>query len=347
MVDFLIIGQGLAGTSLSLQLIAKNKSVLVLDEEKPSTSSMIAAGIMNPVTGRRFVKSWRYNEVFDFAEKYYQQWEKDFGKKIFKPSKISRALFSHEEHHDFLAKTNQKEYAPFLSELQSIDFEQHFKPATAWIQVKGARLKIKAYLDHSRKFLKRKNAYQRDSFDHNLIKRTDDFWEYKTIKAKKIIFCEGAKIVKNPFFKMLPFVPAKGEVLIIKVPGLTSNQIYKHKCFLVPFGHDHTFWVGSTYEWDFKDAEPSEKKKEELLKKLKQSLKIDFEVLDHYAAIRPAGKDRRPYIGEHFEHEGLYLFNALGTKGASLSPYWADHLVSHLISKTDLDEEVDINRLLS
>jgi glycine/D-amino acid oxidase-like deaminating enzyme len=72
-VDYLIIGQGICGTMLSWFLHTEGKSFLVLDDEKENTSSKVAAGIMNPVTGRRYAYTWMIDEVMPFAVHTYQE----------------------------------------------------------------------------------------------------------------------------------------------------------------------------------------------------------------------------------------------------------------------------------
>jgi len=57
MTDVLIIGQGICGTFLSWWLEQKGLSFIVIDEERPYTASRAAAGLINPVTGRRIVKT--------------------------------------------------------------------------------------------------------------------------------------------------------------------------------------------------------------------------------------------------------------------------------------------------
>jgi len=57
-INYLIIGQGLAGTLLTKELLAANESFLIIDAFKESTSSKVAAGMYNPISGKRMVKSW-------------------------------------------------------------------------------------------------------------------------------------------------------------------------------------------------------------------------------------------------------------------------------------------------
>ena len=54
--DYLIIGQGLAGSLLAWELIQRDCKVVIIDNGKEN-ASQVAAGLINPITGMRFVKS--------------------------------------------------------------------------------------------------------------------------------------------------------------------------------------------------------------------------------------------------------------------------------------------------
>ena len=56
MYDFLIIGQGIAGTLLAEELLANQQSVFIIDKYHPNSSSNIATGIVNTITGRKLVQ---------------------------------------------------------------------------------------------------------------------------------------------------------------------------------------------------------------------------------------------------------------------------------------------------
>ena len=71
--DFLLVGQGLCGTLLSWQLFKEGKSFLVIDDGAENSSSKVAAGIINPVTGRRYVHTWMVEELLDFAQLSYKE----------------------------------------------------------------------------------------------------------------------------------------------------------------------------------------------------------------------------------------------------------------------------------
>src|SRR5215813_14770815 len=72
-VEFIIVGQGISGTFLSYYLYKEKRSFVVIDNNDVNSPSRIAAGVINPVTGRRMVTVWMADEVLPFAWQAYQQ----------------------------------------------------------------------------------------------------------------------------------------------------------------------------------------------------------------------------------------------------------------------------------
>ena len=72
-VEFLIVGQGLAGTALAWELIWRGRDVLVVDAGEAVTSSKIAAGLVTPITGQRLALGWRVDERLAAARPYYER----------------------------------------------------------------------------------------------------------------------------------------------------------------------------------------------------------------------------------------------------------------------------------
>ena len=71
---------------------------------------------------------------------------------------------------------------------------------------------------------------------------------------------------------------------------------------------------------------------------------MPFTVQDHLAAVRPTVRDRRMIIGGHPQRQDLFIFNGLGTKGASLAPLGSRWLFDFLESATALPVEVSSER---
>ena len=92
-IDYIIVGQGLAGTLLAHKLIEEKKRVLIINTNLPAMSSKVAAGIINPVAVKRCIKSWSIDLFLPYAIQYYKQLEQKLSSNFLKLSPIYR-LFS-------------------------------------------------------------------------------------------------------------------------------------------------------------------------------------------------------------------------------------------------------------
>ena len=342
-VDYIIVGQGIAGTMLSYFLIKKGKNVIVIDKYDPASSSHVAGGAINPVTGKRLVKSWRIEELLPVAIKSYGELERLLEIKVFKPVTIKKYFINIEDRQFYEEKMNDIEFQKWVQPIE--DDDSIFKKCS----LGGVLIHNTFQLDYSsllnafRKWLEKQDSIINERFDIEKIQINHRTVHYKDITADKIIFCEGYQASNNKYFDWLPFNLAKGEILTVKIPGIPEDSILKKGIFLLPLGNN-LFKVGSTYNWDFKDGLPTEKGKEELISRLDKFLDLPYEVVGHKAAIRPTVKDRRPFIGMHPVHHSIGIFNGLGTKGASLAPFFANRFADCLINSGTLDKEVDVKR---
>ncbi len=362
-IDFIIVGQGLAGSVLAYLLLKRGQKVVVIDnytEGGKKSSSQIAAGVINPITGMRFVKTWRIDAFLPAARSLYLEIEKVLGVKLWHERLIFRVLRNIEEENNWLLRNTFPDYQPYCGQTDSVvtdDVESKFKPFYALSEVKnGAQVNLPALVEHFRLFFESNQMLLKEHFDTNQLSISNEHVTYKDIRASKIIFCEGFRAMENPYFNYLPFNPDKGELLLVRIPNLNLNHIFKNKMAIVPL-HDtdvprngregeqkDLYWVGATNAWNFDNDFPNEANKELIINELSKTIKTHFEVIDHQAAIRPTVKDRRPFLGLHPQHAHLGIFNGFGTKGASLVPFCAAHYIDFLINKTSLDKDVDILR---
>lgn len=344
-VDYIIVGQGLAGTLLSYFLLLENQRIVVLDYPHEGRTSKIASGLVNPVTGRRIAKSWRFEELAAFAKQTYQSMETMLGVEIWHERTIVRALHSVFEENEWMRRSGYPEFQDFMDDISDIaDFEGKIRPPHAWGELKGcAQVALPMLVETWQQHLVERGVFFTENFDYQRIVEGEDEVSYGQWSAKKLIFCEGAKAIENPFFNHLPFLLSKGELLIVRIPGLEPRQIIKHKLFLVPLG-DELFWAGSTSRLEFEGPNPSEEGRKSLLNDLKNTLALPFEVVGHLAGIRPTVSDLRPFLGLHPDRSSLGIFNGLGTKGALLGPFFAKQMASFLVGKDQLEQAVDIKR---
>ncbi|HXH19266.1 MAG TPA: FAD-binding oxidoreductase [Chitinophagales bacterium] len=345
-VDFIIVGQGIAGSMLARMLTQAGKKVLIVDEFNPNSASRVASGIINPVTGKRLVKSWRIEELLPFAVKAYHELEKELRISALTEKIICRIFSNKEDMLFYRQKKELNELAPNVQPLKNIPDCFRNTPYGG-IEIKGVyQLDYPLLLSAMRKFFLQMNMLLEEKLEHDKIHRSKGKIFYKDIEALKIIFCEGSGAVKNPFFSRLPFSFAKGETISVKMPGFPEDCIWHKGIFILPMGKN-LFRVGATYEWSFSDEKISSHGKEELTARLRKAVNLPFEVIGQQAAIRPTVADRRPLIGLHPEFPEIGLFNGLGTKGATLAPFFANQLAQFLVNATPLDNEVSVRRFLN
>ena len=345
-VEYLIIGQGLCGTWLSYYLQKENRSFLVIDNNKPDSASRVAAGIINPVTGRRLVTVWMDDEVIPFAWHAYNEMSILLNEPAITQNSIIEFFPNLQLQEVFLQRI--KEGCEYLHPYpDQNDFNKLFSFYYGCGKIDPAyTVHLEILLPAWRKELRSKDLLLEEDFKIDDLKETGKKIHYKNIIADKIIFCDGINSFNYSFFKYLPFAFNKGEALIVEIPGLQGSYIFKKGIALVPIKNmqSNLFWVGSTYLWDFDNAEPSHKFYEETEDALKKWLKIPFTIIDHKAAIRPATVERRPFVGMHPYHPNIGILNGMGTKGCSLAPFFAKQLADHLVYQKEISPEADIKR---
>jgi glycine/D-amino acid oxidase-like deaminating enzyme len=345
-VDFLIIGQGIAGTVLSYTLMQAGQSVLVMDEYKPNSASRIAAGVINPVSGRRFTVAWQYNQIYPVAVQVYKELEKLLRVPVFKPRDIYNVLPSEQLKEAFMERTTGLSYMEDPDQQKVTYYQQWLDQPHGAAIVKGATVLLNNLLPAWRDYLKQHNSLREERFELSDLKPGQENVVYADITARYLIFCEGAATVNNPWFNYIPFLLNKGEVLQVQIPGFSTPDIIKRSVSLVPQGED-TYWVGATFAWDYPDDAPTTEKRDILEKGLQQLLKVPYKVLDQLAAIRPSGTDRRPIMGLHPKYPSLGIFNGLGTKGTSLAPAMAAEFAAYVLRNTPLQTDTDIKRFFN
>ncbi|CAL1520620.1 FAD-binding oxidoreductase [Chitinophaga sp. MM2321] len=338
--DYLIVGQGIAGTMLSWFLMQAGRKVIVIDDAKANSASRVAAGIINPVSGRRFEPAWLYDTLYPFAEATYNQLSDLLKVPVFTARRLWNIFPSQQMRDAFLTKTTGDEYTE-LPEV--LEYEQWVDQPYGAAVVKGATVNLRALLPAYRQYLQEQDALLSEHLDLNALELTATGVTYGNIQADKIIFCDGVATTGNPFFGNIKFLPNKGEVLLLKIPGLDTGDIIKKSITLVPQGPE-LFWAGSSFIWDYEDDHPTEKQREILEKSLQQLLKVPYQVQEQLAAVRPSGNDRRPIVGLHPDMPALGIFNGLGTKGCSLAPFMAAHFTEVLAGNARLMPEIDVNR---
>lgn len=343
MLDYLIVGSGLAGISFAEVALKNNKTILLLDN-KSQNSSRVAGGLYNPVILKRFSEVWNAQDQLVLMNDFYNEIENKLKKQFNFKMPVLRKFFSIEEQNNWFAASDKKNLAPFLStKLISKKYDSIDSPYDYGEVLHTGYVDTALLLDTYKAYLIENNLLLEESFHSSYIEFLDSGIQYKNIQARHIIFAEGFGMHNNPFFNYLPLDGTKGELFIIKAPGLNLDVIVNTSVFILPLGND-LFKVGATYNWQDKSAEPTVEGKTELLERIKEIITCDFEIVKHFAGIRPTVSDRRPLLGTHEVYKSIHILNGLGTRGVMLGPAMAKALYDHIENNIPLDREADIKR---
>lgn len=346
-VDYIIVGQGLAGSLLGYFLQRGGAKVFFLDAEQPDSASRLAAGIINPITGRNLVKTWLADEAIPAAIAFYQQLETQLGLPLWRPQALTWILEDAKMWNDFQATSANPQTAQYVARIDGPnDYSSRLYDAQgAAILQHSGRVDLPAIVRAFRQYFA--PHYRREIFDYTALQIIDNQKViYKDLAAKAVIFCQGAADQTNPFFGYLPFAPAKGEILELEISQYPfENQLIKHKgLLLAPLGGGR-YWLGASYIRDFQDAAPTAAERDALDQQWQKIWRGDYQIRDHRAALRPTVRDRKPFLGAHPKYNNLFIFNGLGAKGTYLGPHFAQIMSRHLLAGEPIPKEVNILRV--
>ncbi|AZQ61978.1 FAD-dependent oxidoreductase [Flammeovirga pectinis] len=346
-VDYLIVGQGLAGTIFAETVQNNGFSFKIIDNAALKNSSRVAGGVYNPITGRKMVKTWMCDDLFDQLENFYPQLDEKYGVKSFKPMNIYFPFDSQEKQTDWISASADDKYESYIEEFHKEGlYAEYIQADFGGMEVtRSGYVDIPVLLDAFKDYALKNNQLINEEFDYDQLEQLEGGVRYKDITAKHIIFCEGNKVESNPYFTNLDFRPVKGELLMIKFKNARFNHIVNRNGFILPIDEEGNCKLGATYERVEQMESPTEKGKRQLLEKVDNLVNDEYEILSHWSGIRPATFDRRPFIGTSDKSKNIHIFNGLGAKGVSLAPYFSQLLINKIETGSDLPFEVRLDRL--
>lgn len=324
--QLLIVGQGIAGTLLSVACAQRGMPHQVIDLPRPS-ASRVASAIINPLVGKRWTVAAEVQTRLPAAIKAYRQIEEYLGVSllrrypmlVFHDNALAAQLFAQQ-----IQASN-----PYVSSWQPDE-------SGCWQYAHGVgcvqpvfAVDALCLLQTWRSRLQAQQQLLEEHFDFESLQLTPDAVQYKGIAARQIVFCEGAAGSAHPLFRDLPFTRNRGDVLLLHIPELSRQYIYHQKLRLLPYAED-LFWYGSNYTWQYDTLLPDEGWRNRSIQALQQWLKLPFSVVEHQVAERPTTAGQRPLLLQNSQFPQVYFFNGLGTRGFSVGPIWAQEMMALL-----------------
>ena len=343
--DYIIIGQGLAGTALAWQLLWRGKRLCIIDQPKSPSASRVAAGLITPITGQRLVESWRFVEFFSAAKEFYARVSRETQSQCLRECCMLRVFADSSEQDRFEARQDRLP-SSLIRRLEASDQQTVLHQQHGGIEMlQAGQLNVPVYLAASRNHFIRHDAFRAGHVhpgrDVVLCDRGVQVPRLG-LSAQTLIFCQGIQSVRNPWFSKVPFDAAKGEILTVRIPGLVESRPIHRGVWIAP-SRDEYFHVGATYDREHWDCETTLEGMQSICERLERVLRIPYEVVEHQAAVRPILMGRHPAMGLHPQYPQLGFFNGLASKGALQAPRLAEQLSDHLDGNGPLDPEVDLN----
>jgi glycine oxidase len=344
-IDLLIVGQGLAGSAVAMRALEGGYKILVLDEPSENRSSLIAAGLFNPITGRNNVKTWLADELFPCLHQYYQKVERLTKETFFHPLPLYRPFISVQEQNEWMGKSADAPYRDYIAGLCSgPNFKEKVNDPFGGITLKQTGyLDTRRYLEAVREFLSARGAFREGKFESDNLAVGDHSVRYENIRAKRVIFCQGVQNASNPWFKIFPVNSLKGEFLTVQCDW-QKDVILNRGVYLVPGTGPGDWRAGATYNRNDQSQEITPRARKELTSRLGDLIRMPYTITGQQWGVRPTSPDRKPIIGAHPQNRSLIIFNGFGTKGVSLAPYFSEVLIRWMEKKGTINKEADVTR---
>lgn len=342
--DFLIVGQGLAGSLLAWQLMQCGCKVMIVDNGLEN-ASQVAAGLINPVTGMRLVKSSDVDDLLPIAKNCYAQLAEFFSQNFYIEKTMLRIFISHKERDHAIKRQHQPAYQAYLGEMLS-SVESLNTPYGCLMQQQTAYLLTRPLLSSLKKFFIEKACYLQQAFNIADIQFQPRL-HWQGIFPKRIIFCEGYLAADNPYFKWLPFQSVKGEILTLNHSHRLPDTMLNYGHWIIPVNHQQ-IRVGATFDWQNLNNLPTEQGKNTMLNSIKTVIDdFNYDALQHHANVRPCTLDKQPFIGLHPQYPQLGIFNGFGAKGSLQIPWYIERFADLLLHNTPLPLNCDIQRYVT
>jgi len=338
----LIIGQGLAGSCLAYELGKRGIDFVIVDKYAKPGASRVAAGLVNPATGRSFNASWRQQQCLDLIFAYYPELEQLLQVKCWQVMPIWRELAGSDEQQLWAAKQQQEPSGQWAGPL--LPWPKGWQgQGVAGYTRKSAVLDVASLVEGFKQYFLKLGVLQQAEITSQQLQACPAGWEWQGRQFSSVVWCSGYELQQISGLEYLQGRPAKGCIIEVKLPDFAWDAGILHfGHWMVPVADKPNCWrFGANYRWDWHDAaECSPLEVDELLQSLASRYPQECVLMDCKSAIRPIFRRSQPFIGAIPHLSGQYVFSGLGSKGVTTAPLCAKLLAEHLENNTPLEKDL-------
>jgi glycine/D-amino acid oxidase-like deaminating enzyme len=337
-VDVLIVGQGLAGSLLARRL--EGRATLAVADPGGVNASRVAAGLMTPLTGRRFTLTPEYPELFRRASGTLGA----LG--VFRPADVYRIFADEAQRSAGVRRADCASCRPFIRRLTSSagELDPDVADPHGGALMSGAWCDLPALLDATRAWLGPRLL--RESVRPDSLADGPDGVSWNGLVARHVVWCDGWRAsLPGGLFSHLAWQPAKGEVLDLASDAPEKPFILNREGWALPLGGGR--WrTGTNWAWDDLGETPTPVQADKLLGRFRGYFNrpVDARVDAHLAGTRPCTRDNRPFLGRHPARPRHWLLNGLGPRGTVWSAAAVDALVASLLDGAPVPPRLDLAR---
>jgi len=336
--DFVIIGAGIAGSSIAYFL--KDKKVLVVDKAGICEKASNAAGaFLFPKVGFNTKYTKFVNEALLYSFEFYEK----------------LGINTHKDG-VFILPRDEKDIKKF-KEYEKTFILKYFKKDDGFFFEDGG------WVDSQKTCQKLLENIEFKKLEITKIEEKEYFILNDNIKTKNIILASGwENVIDIPYIKIRP---VWGQRIEIKT-DVKPKYNYHKNCSLSK-NFDGIVKIGATHERRWSEKNPDNENNKILLQKANEIIDIDGEIYSMKAGMRAGSVDYFPIIGkiidtdktlekypqikngqlpkEVFYKNGIYIINGGGGRGFSNYIYSAKILSKYILNDKKLPDFLDSKRL--
>lgn len=323
--DVLILGQGLAGTVLAWACGRAGVAWRICDPGHAGTATRAAAGILNPITGRRLVPAPRFAELRACAREMFLGMEAELGVPLWRDVRVRRFFADEGERRVWAERSGRGEFEAWGGAAEADGF---------WIEG-AARVDLPALLAAAR---------ARWRAQGRLEERAVTLREALAETRGVVVDCRGAAAASDPAWAGVPAEFSRGEVLDLAAAGLAPEVVLNRRHWVLPVA-DGAAWIGATHEPGIREMVTTGAGRAVLEASARELLGARaWTVTGQRAGVRVNLPDRRPAAGWHPTERRLGWLGGLGGRGASWAPWLAEQWVRHLTTGAEFESATGTGR---